>query len=406
MTPPSVERPPADSRTRFAGCGRVPALAVLVLTAVATGWCVWVALTQEILPPKAEAGSPPTGSSARTDGRGDSDFYRTIVGRVRAGDNYYDAVAEELRERGYAPHSTFNWRTPLYAWLFGKLPSRVWGQVLLGMGALTTAFLACRVLCLGGGEGRAVACLVLLLGPFAWCAVADVCLFTELWAGMLIALSVCAYALGRWRLAVAAGLAALFFRELALPYCAICLGLACRQRRRGEVSWWLAGVAMYVCFMTFHAMEAARRIMPTAGPDAPGWVRFGGTAFVLLTTQINYFLIVSPSWVAAVYLPLSLLGLAAWPGTNGVRAGLTAAAFVAAFTVIGIKPHNAYWGLLYAPLLPLGLVWVPAALRDLWRERVRSQGSKGTGHQALTPPPQFLPQRRRSRDRTARQSGA
>jgi hypothetical protein len=366
MTTQDVERSPADCRTRFSACGRLPALGILVLTAVATGWCLWVALTQEIMPPTPEAGSRQTGSAAGAEVRGDTDFYRDIVRRVRAGDNYYDAVAEELRQRGYAPHSTFNWRTPLYAWLFGKLPGPIWGQLLLGIGALTTIFLACRALCLAGGEGRAVVALVLFLGPFAWCGMPGVCLFTELWAGMLIALSVSAYALGRWRLAVVTGLLALFFRELALPYCVICLGLACWQRRRAEVAWWLAGLALYGCFMTLHATAAARRITATDVLHATGWVQFGGTAFVLLTTQINYFLIVAPSWVAALYLPLSLLGLAAWRGTNGVRAGLTATAFVAAFTVIGIKPHNAYWGFMYAPLLPLGLVWAPAALRDLW----------------------------------------
>jgi len=401
MTTRDVDTSPADPRTRFAGCGRPAALGILALTVVATGWCLWVALTQEIIPTTAEAGGRQAGPSAGAEVQGDADFYGAVVRRVRAGDNYYDAVAQELRERGYPPHSTFNWRPPFYAWLFGKLPSPAWGQALLALGVLTTTFLACRALCLAGGEGRAAVAAVLLIGPFAWCSSAGVCLFTELWAGMLITLSVCAYARGRWRLAVVAGLLALFLRELALPYCVISLGLACWSRpgrarllpspeegsssRRAEVAWWLAGLALYACFMTFHVTEAARRITASDVLHTAGWVQFGGTAFVLLTAQVNYFLIVAPSWVAALYLPLALLGLAAWRGTNGVRAGLTAAAFVAAFTVIGIRPHNAYWGMMYAPLLPLGLVWTPAALHDLWTAVVRKERSTIRPQQARLP---------------------
>src|SRR5262249_3211434 len=97
------------------------------------------------------------------------------------------------------------------------------------------------------------------------------------------------------------------------------------------------------------------------------WMQFNGTAFILLTTQINFFLILAPAWVAALYLSLALLGLIAWPGETGLRTAGTVFTFIAAFAVLGMKPHNSYWGLMYARLLPLGLVWAPAAGRDLWR---------------------------------------
>jgi hypothetical protein len=348
------------ARTTFAGCTRREACAVVGLLLAATLWLLAVALTQETIPNRSAA------ATAARETPGDAAFYAAVVRRVRAGDNYYDAVAEELVRRGYPPHSVLNWRTPLYAWLNGTPVGPVGGRLLLLVGVLATAFLAHEAVRQTGGTARARAAVLLLVGPFAWCAFPDISLFTELWAGMLIALSLCAGAVGRVRLAVLAGVGALFFRELALPYCLIALVQAGRQRRWSEVAAWLAGLTAYAVFFTCHALAAARRLPHSDVLHAASWLQYGGTAFVLLTTQINYFLLVLlPPWAAAIYLPLGLLGLAAWRSAAGVRAFWTVLAFVAAFTWIGFKPHNAYWGLLFAPLLALGLVWAPAALRDL-----------------------------------------
>jgi hypothetical protein len=363
----NAEHQAVQNTTRFAACTRWQALALFILTIAAIGWCVRVALTEEIIPSSsAQSASQAPASPPSREAQGDAEFYRAIVRRVHAGEGYYDAVASELQQRGYPPHSMFNWRPPFYAWIFGLPPSPIWGQIILVLGVLVTMSLAYQAMASAGGVGKAAGCTVLLIGPFAWCGFPDVCLFAELWAGMFITLSVAAFVLDRWRVAVVAGLLALFFRELALPYCLIAAGLAWWHKRRAETAWWLAGLVLYGVFLTFHGLEAGRRINSTDVVHASSWIQFGGTPFVLLTTQINYFLILAPSWVAALYLPLALLGFMACPAATAGRAGLTAAAFVAAFTVIGIKPHNAYWGLMYAPLLPLGIVWAPAALRDLW----------------------------------------
>ena len=55
-------------------------------------------------------------------GAGDVALYQAEAGRIAQGDNYYDAIATELRERGYPMKSIFNWRTPLPVWLVGVLP--------------------------------------------------------------------------------------------------------------------------------------------------------------------------------------------------------------------------------------------------------------------------------------------
>lgn len=339
--------------TRFAGWRRGPAAALLLTLAAAVAWCVWVACTQETVPTHPK------------ETRGDAEFYRDIVGRVHSGEAYYDAVENGLRERGYTPHSVFNWRTPVYAWAFGKPPSPLWAQSLLIVLALTTLFLGYRVVRQDGGQWQAALAIVLLLGPFEWMLFPDVALFTELWAGTLIAFSICSQALGRPRLAVLCGIAALFFRELTLPYCLVELGIAVWQKRLREAAGWLIGLALYAAFMAWHVAQVRHRIDHFGVMHAQGWLQWNGTAFILLTCQINYYLLQAPSWLAAIYLPLGLLGLASWKTSAGLRMLLTTVIYVAAFSVIGFKPHNAYWGLMYAPLLAFGVAWAPAAVSDL-----------------------------------------
>jgi hypothetical protein len=199
----------------------------------------------------------------------------------------------------------------------------------------------------------------------------------ELWSGVLIGLSVCAYGTSRPRLGVAAGLAALFFRELAAPYCALCLALALWRRQRAEAALWLAGLAAYAVFFAAHANAVLALLGPDETAHEQGWVRFGGTAFVLSTCQMSAWLLLLPQWVTAVYFMLSLVGLAGWHAPAGERIGLAVALYVALFSIVG-QPFNQYWGSMFAPLLCFGVARAPASLAALWRA-------------AGAPVPQWLP---------------
>ena len=62
-------------------------------------------------------------------------------------------------------------------------------------------------------------------------------------------------------------------------------------------------------------------------------------------------------WVAALVLPPALLGLLFWSGGGGGRGARTAfvvLGYALGFCFIG-RPNNDYWGLIIAPLWPLGL---------------------------------------------------
>jgi hypothetical protein len=187
----------------------------------------------------------------------------------------------------------------------------------------------------------------------------------ELWAGVLVALSVCLFARDRWRAGVAASLAALAFRELALLPCAVGLALALWRRRWPEVAAWLAGLAAWSAFMAWHRAQVLAHL-PPGGLARGGWVVWGGAAFVVETARWSPLFVALPSAVVALVLPFVLLGLAGWSDAGAARAALVVAGYLATFVAVG-HPFNDYWGALYAPLLPLGLVAAPASVRELAR---------------------------------------
>jgi hypothetical protein len=89
-----------------------------------------------------------------------------------------------------------------------------------------------------------------------------------------------------------AGVAALFFRELAAPYVLVCIGLAASDRRWRELAWWTAGLAAYAVFFAVHVWHVLPRISPEDTAHSAGWIQFGGAAFLWRsalpgTTSIN-----------------------------------------------------------------------------------------------------------------------
>ncbi|MBX7166108.1 MAG: hypothetical protein K1X74_07140 [Pirellulales bacterium] len=341
-------------RTSFAQLGPTAARAVLGVTIVAIVASVAISLS-------------PLGSDQTDAVRarpGDVALYRAIVDRVQQGAAYYPAVARELAERGYPTASVFNWRPPLLLWAIGKAPDPVWGQVVLGLAALALIGVGFAWLDQQLGMGTALLGGVLLCGAVMPCILGDLYLMSEVWAGVLLALSVAAYGVDRRRLGFAAGLAALFTRELILPYAGWCLVLAATQRRWREAACWTVSLAVYGFYLSQHWAMVQTLIDPGARAHDQGWVCFGGWAFLIAIAQMNAYLLVSPQWAAAVYLPLAILGLAAWQSPAGWRLATTTMMFLVAFAIVG-QPFNQYWGSMLAPLLCFGAAASVKALFEL-----------------------------------------
>jgi hypothetical protein len=348
--------------SRYAAVSRPQALLVLSAGLVMASWSVSLTMFRPALPAAAPARSEPVDQT-------DVSLFRRIVDRVHAGESYYDAAGSEMRSSGYPTLSVFNWRLPLFAWLNG-LAGPVWGQAVLSSLALATVLLTYRTVRRESGVPVAMATVALVGLALAPCVRINMCLMTELWSGTLIAFSICAYWQRWWLLGMATGLLALFFRELALPYCLVAWALAYQQKRWSETWSWVAGFLAFGIYFGFHAWAVAGHHTAADLAHPQGWVRFGGIAFMLSTVGSHLVLAELPPWSWALYLTLALIGLAGWPGEIGTRICVTVCAYLGIFAVVG-QPFNNYWGLTDAPLLALGFVRSPASVRDLLGAAVR-----------------------------------
>ena len=307
-------------------------------------------------------------------GGGDTALFRAIADRVHGGEGFYQASAAEMPTRGYPTRSVFNWRSPLPIYLIGKLPDVNLAKGLLGLMALGLMVLAFEILAReqGHGLGRPLACALLLTGPLAPCVLFDEFVSPMSWAAVLIGLSICGYGLKRPGLGLVMGLAALFCRELVLPYCCLAAAFAWWYGRRRELLAWIVGLAAWTLFYGLHCWQATRFMTLEATSHQQGWIQFGGLAFVISLAQMNLYLLFLPQWTSALFFVAAMLGLAGWHTELGQRVGISVCLFVLAFALIG-QEFNQYWGLLIAPLFCFGVVQFPASVRDLY------QAAKPTG---------------------------
>ncbi len=287
-------------------------------------------------------------------GRPDAELYLAIIQRLKSGESYYRVAGEELHVRGYATLPRLNWRLPTLAVLQSRLPSLEWSRGLVIALALVTLALWCRFLPTWTPVSASALAVLLLATLPAW-AIATVrgTFFHDLWGGQFIALSLAAWSPARWWPSVALGACALAFRELAFPYAAVMTICAIRQSRHREALAWVLLMSTFAIFLAWHLSNVTPFIPPDAVRNS--WTAAGGWCFVLAAGKLNAALIVGPMWVTAVALPVSVVGLGLWRTETGVRVFSTVLTYLLFFTLFG-RPDNWYWGLLIAPLLPLGIV--------------------------------------------------
>jgi hypothetical protein len=312
--------------------------------------------------------SPLKSGYADAPDRGPSDFalYRAEIDRMHAGESYYDVAGDELRTRGYPTRSVFNWRTPLPMWLVAKLPDPAVGQTVLVLLAVGMWLLAFGLLESQLGRRASVVGMLTISGTVLPCMLGDLFVMPELWAGILIGLSAVAYGGERRKLGFAAGLSALFVRELSGLWCLTCLVFDARERRWRGVALWASGLAVYAVYFAVHVTAVLPLISAGDVAHEHGWVRFGGAGFVISTVQVNAWLLLLPQWITAVYFVAALVGAAGWSSSAGQRIGLGVAGYALAFAIVG-QPFNQYWGSLTAPLFALAASAFPVIAGDLWR---------------------------------------
>ena len=310
----------------------------------------------------------------------DVQLYRRIVEGVARGGGYYQIAPTELRAGHFPLRPFLAVRPPPLTLLLAGLPgppARV--GVLAALAAVCFAGWAWGLRALAGRQPlRYAAAMILLASGLAPILSGTAYLFHEVWAGLLISTSLALYAPRRWGLSLALGFAAALLRELAAPYLLVMAAFAAVEGRWREAMAWTAALAVFAAALAGHAAMVST-VTTVADLRSPGWLGLGGWPFVVRTLDWNALALEGPAWASALLAPLAALGLSNWAGGRGRRTGAVVLGYMAGFCVVG-RQDNAYWGLIIAPLWPMGLAFADPAVRALTaRSRLTGKSAAGAG---------------------------
>lgn len=340
---------------RFAKIGRLAALAVLTTVAA----LILFGVIQGAHPPGARGGPPGN----------DSTLFARVVADLRQGEPYYQAVTREHRVDGYPLHPFITVRPPTLALAMAALPSVTVRSLSIEALAILTFLAWIWRLRDRTNAPISFGLTLLVLGASSFAAFLPFgYTLHELWSGELMALALAVYSPRRWVISFAIALLALSVRELAAPFFLAMATLAWRDGRRGEAAAWIFGILALIAGLAAHAMLLQPFVRP-GDRASPGWLGLAGWKFLLLQMKWNALLMTTPDWVAAILAPLAILGLVARRGAIHDRVLLVVLGYMSAFLIMG-RPDNAYWGLIIAPLWPIGILSCWPTLRALV-EKVR-----------------------------------
>ncbi|HEU5257534.1 MAG TPA: hypothetical protein VFU28_16185 [Vicinamibacterales bacterium] len=289
-------------------------------------------------------------------GATDMSLFRDVVGGIRAGGTYYDVMGSALRTHNYPVRSIFNWRQPWLLQGLARIPD--W------CGRLTLVLLAGLMIVKATGIlRREMVGALFVINAALPAAAAQSVFFAEIWAGFLIALSVVAYAKDKRTEGVLWGLAALFVRELAAPYCILATLIAIRERRWREVVAWSAGLAVYGVLIAVHAWRVLQHIRPDDPAIAHSWVYFGGLPFLFQVWRTDglFMLLPRPAFAFVVVAIIASW----WSSRIPLHARGTVAIYSICFLIVGL-PFNTYWGFVVAPVMGIWLSYAYDGVHQLF----------------------------------------
>lgn len=295
----------------------------------------------------------------------DVGFYNRVIDRMHHGQPYEQAAIVEQRASGYPVRPFIAIRPPLLAYILAALPGEKFADILLAVLATVVvgawAFRLKDVL--PSPVWLAGVPLLIFTGVEASMTLQGMSRLHETWAGLLIALSLAVRTDRRFALAVPLGLLAALIRELAMPYLLVMAVAALVEKRRGEALAFAAALAVAIAALVWHGL-AATPLLTATDPRSPGWLAVSGWPFVVATARWNFIALRAGPWVAAILLPLALLGAAGLKNGLGLRLLALLAGYAAGFFFIG-RPDNYYWGLIIAPILAVALCFSARAVGDL-----------------------------------------
>ncbi|KLI64452.1 hypothetical protein [Aurantiacibacter marinus] len=313
----------------------------------------------------APAGAPDEAQIQSSSRDTDLQLYDRIAQRVRGGENYYQVAVEEQRARDFPVRPGLAVRLPTLAFITAAIGQ--WGLFALGIVLVLSTLVAWhyRLRDAPGGPGRLRYILLLLLIGVVTGFKPQYLVLHEVWAGLLIALSLGLYRPNRWIWAFLAGVLALAIREHALPFILLMAVFAWARGNRGEAAAWLGAVLIFGALLLFH-LSLVGQYTTAEDPASPGWMAlrgFGGlTANIVLSSPLQYL----PGWLAAPLALLPLIGWAGWRSWFGLTGFLLCLGYGVLFMIAG-RDNNFYWALIVMPIWFVGYAFVPRALMSLWQ---------------------------------------
>jgi hypothetical protein len=341
--------------SRFAGLRRAQAWWVLAGLAA-----LLAASLLALLVPEPPALSAVTGAERNMT---DLALYEKIVAGVKGGDNYYTAAADALRAGSYPLRPFLTFRMPGLAVTLAALPDWLPRYLLLALAILTGIAWGVRLReALPRALPRIIA-MMLVLGSLLVFLQPGLVAFHEIWAGLLVALSLALRRPGRWIEAAAIGLVAMLIRETAALFALVMLLAAWRDGERREAIGWAVALGLFAALLGVHAW-AVMGVTGPLDPMSPGWAGLQGFGLFVKSVGLATALQLLPLWAAAPVVGLTLFGWMGWNDPLGSRMTAMLAAYALAISLFA-RLDTFYWGLMVAPVFLVGLAFVPDGLRDL-----------------------------------------
>ena len=296
--------------------------------------------------------------------KSDMTLYRHIATDMEKGRDYYQAAAVEHRLYGYPTSPAVVFRMPTLSWILVILRFHLARLAVLGLLYGAIIFLLYREL-LTAKKTLTVRIVVLSVAVtgLSVAGATDAVFWHEVWAALLIAVSLLSYRPSRWLPAVLCGFLACLIREIAFPYLVVMAGFALCERRWKELMAWVGAMVAFTAVFARHLSLAGRLFKP-GDIVSDGWLGFGGWDFAIASAKWNVVLHMLPYPLIAFALCVGVIGLVGMRDGRAQRAAIIVAGYLAAFLAVG-RPDNYYWGILYTPLLPVGWLVGPRALYDL-----------------------------------------
>lgn len=300
-------------------------------------------------------------------------LYDRVIERIGKGENYYAVAADEHRQAHYPLRPGVAVRLPTLAYLAVALGDSGKGAEVLVPGVLAAALVLLVAVVLawwkrlgeepGGAQFQRIGTALVFMGASLGLNRYYFVLH-ELWAGMLIALSLALHRPGRkWLAALLVAALALAIREHVLPYVLLMGALALWRRDWKESAAWAGLVALFGLYLTWHLGQVAQHVLPS-DPLGPSWLELRGLSGWLSNVVLSSNLRFLPHFVAGPLVMLMVLGWAGWKSPLGTTATLLYLGYGLAFMIAG-RPDNFYWGAVIAPAMFVGLAFAPRAVASL-----------------------------------------